>query len=425
MATDALGNPVSGSPVAVAHLDDAVDRILRHDGGVVDAVRRARQADPTFGLARAVLAMVDPAVAETELADARRLVAESGTAYERSLVAFLDVLLRHGMWASAGAGRRHVRDHPRDLLGAGLVGTMVERSTRPDVHEAVLAVYEPSRRVLGDHPYLLCMVGFVAQEQGRFIEAGELAQQALDAQPTSVTAAHLLAHVRLETAEHATGLIWLDGFRAGMDPTGDYVHHLGWHAALHALALGDGDDVLARLYVLAGPDCDDFRHVVDNGTLLMRCRLCGVVGPDDDPTHGRAGSPPRAWLTEVPSMYVGFHAAVGLAVQKRPDDLRTMAASCEQMTAPGTSDLLAPLARALADYCVGRHGAAADALWALRPTMYRWGGSRAQREVVEDLLVDAAIRGARPEVAAQVLTERIDRRPNRWDAAAAATLATT
>ncbi len=422
MRRDALGNPVSATGEAVALLDDAVDRILRHDGGVADVARQAVQADPTSGLARAVLALADPAVAEVELPLARQLVHTSGTAYERSLVAFLDVLLRHGMWAASDVGRRHVGEHPRDLLGVGLVGTMVERSTRPDVHEAVLAVYEPSRRVLGDHPYLLCMIGFVVQEQGRFVEAGQMAQQALDAQPSSVTAAHLRAHVHVETADHHAGLVWLDDFRSRMDPSGDYVHHMAWHAALHSLAMGDTDDVLARLTALSGPDCDTFRHVVDNGTLLMRCRLCGLLGVDDDPTQGRAGTPPPQWLTDVPSMYVGFHTAVGLTVQKRPDDLRSLAAACTGMAAPGTGELLAPLALALADYCDGASARAAEALDALRPTMYRWGGSRAQREVVEDLLVDAAVRGDRPDIAARVLAERIERRPNRWDDAIVATL---
>ena len=119
-------------------------------------------------------------------------------------------------------------------------------------------------------------------------------------------------------------------------------------------------------------------------------------------------------------MYVGFHAAVGLAVGRRSDELRALAATAPSMTMPGAVDLLAPLCQALADYVDGRHASAADALLALRPTTYRWGGSRAQRDVVEDILVDAAIRGGRPQVAATVLTERIDRRPNLWDSAALA-----
>ncbi|MGA7689541.1 MAG: hypothetical protein WCA29_09980 [Jiangellales bacterium] len=415
MARDALGNPVSGMPPAVALLDDAVDRSLRHDGGVADAARAAIAADPTFALPHAVLALADPPSASQALVAARRLVVARATDFEQSAVGFFGLLVDQGMWAAQQVGLAHAAAHPRDLLGVGLAATIVERSTRIDVQDSVRAVYEPSHRVLGDHPYLLCMLGFVEQEEGRFVEAGEMARRALDAQPSSVTAAHLLSHVNVETANHDEGLSWLDGFRAGMDPTGDYVHHLGWHAALHALALGDGPGTLDRLTALAAPECDSFRHVVDNGTLLMRCRLCGLLGPADDPTDGRAGAVPDEWLAQVPSMYVGFHAAVGLAVQHRGDDLRRLARNAATMAAPGAPDLLAPLATALAAYVDGQPGRCADALDSLRPSMYRWGGSRAQREVVEDVLVDAAIRGGRPEIAVRVLTERSQRRPHRWD----------
>jgi hypothetical protein len=425
MPRDTLGNPVSGSPQAVVLLDDAVDRVLRHDGGVAQSAEAAIRADPTYGLARAVLALADPAQAPTALGEARRLVADAGTDFERSLVGFLDLLLTEGMWAAQDAGLRHSREHPRDLLGVGLAATIVERSTRADVHEAVLATYAPSVRALGEHPYLLSMVGFVRQEQGQFEAAGRLAHQALAAQPSSVTAAHLRAHVHVETADHEQGLRWLDDFRAGMDPRGDYVHHMGWHAALHTLALGNAAGTLSRLESLSGPECDEFRHVVDNGTLLLRCRLCGFVGPRDDPTSGLAGSPPRAWLSQMPSMYVGFHAAVGLVVQGRCDDLRRLAADAASMIMPGAVDLLAPLAQALAEYCEGDFAAAADGLAELRGSSYRWGGSTAQRDVVEDVLIDAAIKGGRPELATQVLTERTDRRPNRWDQAALRTIPRT
>ena len=417
MTRDALGNPASGNPEAVRHLDDAVDRSLGHDGGVVAAVRAAIRADPTFGLPHALLALTDPSADATESLDRAVLLVQHGSDRERSLVGFLDSLIRSGMWAAEQAGLDHARAHPRDLLGVGLAATVVERSARPDVHEAVLAVYAPSVRALGAHPFLQCMTGFVAQEQGHFDEAERLATQALQAEPASVTAAHLRAHVYVETGEHDVSLDWLDGFRHRMDPSGDYVHHMAWHAALHALARGDVADVLRRLGELSGPGCDPLRQVVDNGTLLMRCRLCGVLAPGEDPTHGLAGAVPDSWLVDLPSMYVAFHAAVGLAVQGRHDELVALASRAAQMPAPGLAELLVPLSSALADYVAGRFGQAVARLLALRPTMYRWGGSRAQREVVEDILVDAAVRGARPDIAALVLTERTDRRPNRWDAA--------
>jgi len=417
---DAFGNAVSGSAQAVLLLDDAIDRRLRHDGGVVEAASAAVAADPTFALAHAVVGLADPSEQGRQaLATACRLVAERpATPFEQSLVGFVDLLVRRGMAAAHDAGVAHARAHPRDLLGVGLAGTIVERSCRTDVHDAVLAVYEPSRRLLGDHPYLLCMIGFVAQERGDLDSAGRMAEQALAAQPTSVTAAHLRSHVAYESAEHTDGLVWLDRFRAAMDPRGDYVHHLAWHAALHALALGQVDDVLARLTSLGGPGEDPFRQVVDTGTLLMRCRLCAVVPADEDPTQGRGGAVPPSWLDDPASMYLGFHAAVGLAVQRRHDDLLALAERARGSAVPGIAELLPPLASALASWLAGDNPAAADGLAALRPAMYRWGGSRAQREVVEDVLVAAALAGGRMELAVQVLAERIERRPNRWDAQA-------
>lgn len=424
MPRDALGNPVSGSAEAVTHLDDAIDRVLRHDGGPAQAAAAATRADPTFGLAHAVLAYLDPEADTDALLDHAQRLLPAGTDYEQSLVRFLTLLLTDGMWAAQTAGVEHARRHPRDLFGVGLAATIVERSTRVDVHEAVLATYAPSRRLLGDHPYLLCQVGFVLGEQGHLDEAGTMAEQALGLCPTSVTAAHLRSHVHYETADHAGGLAWLDDFRATMDPRGDYVHHLGWHAALHVLALGDGAGVLTRLAELAGPDCDEFRHVVDNGPLLMRCRLVGLLDRDEDPTGGRAGFVPDAWLArDLPSMYLAFHAAVGLAVQHRADDLRTLAARAARMATPGLPELLAPLATALADDLEGETARAVDGLLALHPTMDRWGGSRAQRDVVDDMLIDAAVRGGRPEVAAALLTERTQRRDNLWDFRALRTLA--
>ncbi len=412
---------LTGSSAAVGAYHQAVHRWLHHDGGVIPAAHAAVEADPTFAAAHALLALTDPAQAPTALRAAERCMAStSPSEYERSLVGWLGVLVTRGMAAAEGEGRAHLRRFPDDLLSVGLVVTIVERSTRVDVHDAVRSVIEPSTRLLGDDPYLLSLLGFVDQEQGHFDSARRLAQQALAAEPTSVTAAHLQAHVNLEVADHEHGLRWLDAFRAGMAPDSDYHHHIGWHAALHALALGDLASTRSRLVDLASPSTDSVRQVVDTGTLLLRCRLCGVVGAADDPTEGRAGTPSAALLAEPASMYLAFHVAVGLAVQQRADDLRDLARRAAGMPAPGVAQMLPDLARALADYVEGEHAQAADALAALRPSSYRWGGSRAQRDVVEDVLIDAALRAGRVDLARAVLTERLERRPSRWDASALA-----
>ena len=69
------------------------------------------------------------------------------------------------------------------------------------------------------------------------------------------------------------------------------------------------------------------------------------------------------------------------------------------------------MAGAVADLLEGEPARAADALTAIGPDVYRLGGSRAQREVLEDTLLAALVEAGRTAEAAQVLTERLDRRP--------------
>jgi hypothetical protein len=84
--------------------------------------------------------------------------------------------------------------------------------------------------------------------------------------------------------------------------------------------------------------------------------------------------------------------------------------------------MLPGLAGAVRALLEDRPGAAADALLAQRPDWYRIGGSRAQREVLEDTLLAALVRAGRTEQAAAVLTERLDRRPSSGDNARLAAL---
>ncbi|MGD1878141.1 MAG: hypothetical protein ACFB13_11640, partial [Kiloniellaceae bacterium] len=79
-------------------------------------------------------------------------------------------------------------------------------------------------------------------------------------------------------------------------------------------------------------------------------------------------------------------------------------------------DIGLPLCRAVLTHRRGRYGEAVEALLPHRPALNRIGGSRAQRDLFEQLLIDAAVKAGKAPLARALLSERADvRRANAWN----------
>jgi hypothetical protein len=80
------------------------------------------------------------------------------------------------------------------------------------------------------------------------------------------------------------------------------------------------------------------------------------------------------------------------------------------------SGTIAPtVCRAVAAFAEGRYAACAALLRRSLSETVRLGGSNAQREVVEDTLLVALMKGGEPAKAAALLDERLHRRPSQRD----------
>ncbi len=82
-----------------------------------------------------------------------------------------------------------------------------------------------------------------------------------------------------------------------------------------------------------------------------------------------------------------------------------------------------PVARALAAFGRGRHADALDLLLPVRAGLHRFGGSHAQRDVVQLTLVEAALRAGNAAQARALAAERVDLKrtsPHNWRLAARA-----
>jgi hypothetical protein len=414
-ARDQFGLPVSTGPEVVALWDGVVDGLLNAGGLAEEALLSVLEVDPGFALGHALLgweaaAGSAEADVEAELALAEQLVA-GASERERAFVAGVRATVaapfaRPGPWAA------YLTSYPSDLLARFDHAYTVRFGFRADHVDVVRGVWEEARQVNGDHPLVLASRGFLAQETGDLDRAEALARAALDVRSDSVPGAHVLSHVHFERGRHATGLSWLTSWcRDRMPRDSEFAPHLSWHAGLHELALDDREAVLARLGDLAGPDAAQGWLLTNGATYLWRLRLAGLVEDGDDPSAGAIGERCRALAAAPPSVFLGWHLAIGLGCDGDLTTLRRLAAGALDAGAPGVAEVVPAVAGAVADLLEGEPSRAADALTAVRRDAYRLGGSRAQREVLEDTLLAALVQAGRTAEATQVLTERLDRRP--------------
>jgi hypothetical protein len=121
-------------------------------------------------------------------------------------------------------------------------------------------------------------------------------------------------------------------------------------------------------------------------------------------------------------VFVDLHYLMAIVAAAEADAVAAFMESCERFALMGKgteasvmADVGLPLARAVLAHRRGAHGDVVDLLMPVRDK-FRWiGGSHAQRDLFDQLLIDSARRGNRLEIAAKLLAERTSRRPrNIW-----------
>ena len=108
-------------------------------------------------------------------------------------------------------------------------------------------------------------------------------------------------------------------------------------------------------------------------------------------------------------------AMVGAGRWREADDiLAAMNRAQEQggVNRAMTREVGLPVARALHAFGRGAHDAAIDILSAVRPIAYRFGGSNAQRDIVDLTLLEAARRAGRHCLVRALANERLALKPN-------------
>lgn len=418
---DPYGLTLSTSRDAADRYNAALGRLLRLQGGVEEGLAAAVAADGGFVQAHAALALLGHEWGtnthwRASLRAAHRAAADRHLDDRES--SFLDAVttrLRTDEATGAAALLRHVRLFPRDALAVSVaVPTVAFGGLTGGSQTAELV--ESLGRSYGDDWWYAGQLAFVRQDQERWAEAEDLSSYALSVEPASGHAVHARAHVYYETGEHSRGLAWLDEWIRTCGREANHRSHFSWHAALHELMQDDVEAVRRRYARELDPSVvSGSRVVVDSGSLLWRGRVTGAWTADLPVREVRSQAPDE-WLTAPPTAFAAMHGAVLLAADGDAPGLTGLGDRASRSEDRVFREVVAPLCAGLVQVVEERWNAAAATLAGVVRTMAPLGGSKAQREVVEDTLVHALAMAGRNAEAAELLDARLSRRSSALDA---------
>jgi tetratricopeptide (TPR) repeat protein len=415
---DALGLPVTTeSAAALEAYDRGADLLFAWGRAALDHFTAATAQDPELALAHAGAAVchfLDERFTEARAAAGRaRAAAGPQSTREQGHVEAIALLVTGKTSDAEQAMRAHLAAYPRDLVvlqrlyyiwfWQGRFGEMLDLTT------ALLPAYDGAAYVLGLH-------AFVLEEADRFAEAARAAEAALRANERDAWAVHALAHTLYEQGAFETGLTRLPPAVHPLHHLGWFRNHLLWHLALMHLASGDyarAGDMARSVFERAPSSIAGELH--DSISLLWRLELCGEpVGARWQPFAAIA----RERLDRQGLLYHAVHLGMALA---QGGDWATAERQLEMLRQRIPKDrtglvaaVAIPLLEGMQAFARGEYRKVIDTIEPLRPRIVELGGSRAQRDVYHDTLLEACFRAGDMERAERLLAERIARRPDRF-----------
>jgi hypothetical protein len=192
--------------------------------------------------------------------------------------------------------------------------------------------------------------------------------------------------------------------------------HISWHVALFALILGNAErawEVYRNQVHPGGAWGPGLNVATDAPAFLWRAELAGHERRQSlwQDVHGYAHEVfPRAGIA-----FVDVHRALTAVVAGDDGALAKIVRELEERAAAGRSpagDVVPRLAKGLAAYGRGDWPGAVAALEAVLAQTVRIGGSRAQRDLIENTLLAAYLKAGRGADAERMLAARADRRPS-------------
>lgn len=422
IARDLLGHELTGaSPDCLQDYETALHQLQCYIGDPVATIDRALERSPGFVMAHVLRAYLHllgtepqaiPIARDSHHAAARL----SANARERRHVVAIGHLV-DGRWHDAGRTLEDLSiEYPRDVL-ALQAGHLIDfytgasRMLRDRIARAMPVWHEG----MPGHHAVLGMYAFGAEENGQYTLAERHGREAVESEPRNGWGWHAVAHVMEMQGRQRDGIGWLQTNPHAWSDDSFFRVHIWWHLALYHLDLGEINEVLALfdgpIYGQRSPLVLD---LIDAAALLWRLHLQGIEVGD------RWNAVADGWKPLAEAGTYAFndaHAAMAFVGSGQSEFIdRVLAAQDRAMrgsddNAGFTREVGSPVTRAIRAFGDGNYAEAVRLLRPVRDIAHRFGGSHAQRDILDLTLIEAAFRCGHGALATALAAERLALKP--------------
>lgn len=422
MRYDKHDNQISGANAeAIDYFERAVSAFNVYRGDPVALTESAISAAPDFAMAHILKAYLFALATEPEATrEARQILERLSTIptndRELSLIHALDLLVA-GEWSQAAIRLDyHSMQWPRDLV-ALQCGHLIDfyRANARNLRDRIARALPHWSKNTPGYSIVLGMYAFGLEENGDYVRAEDIGRSAVAIEPMDCWAHHAVAHVMEMQGRAEDGLGWMIAREPHWSGDDNFFQvHNWWHRALYHIDLEQTDAAIA-LY--DGPvresRSDVALDLVDASALLWRLTLAGCDVGD------RWAELANTWDKHADGKLYPFndwHAAMAYLGAGRSDDVDRLVKGLQNAAGPETAfwgkARGMPLIEGFAAYWRGDFAAATEILHASRFIVNGFGGSHAQRDIIDCTLCEAALRGGIPEVSNSIAHEKLALKPH-------------
>ena len=306
-------------------------------------------------------------------------------------------------------------DYPHDILAlqTGHLADFYVGNSRMLRDRIARALPAWSPNMPGYHA-VLGMHAFGLEETADYGRAEAQGRAAVELEPRDGWAQHAVAHVMEMQCRTRDGIAWMGANPEAWSTDSFFKVHLWWHLALYHLELGEIDEVLALFDgPIHGERSTMVLDMIDASALLWRLHLRGIdVGQ-------RWATVADGWEPIATAGNYAFndvHAVMAFVGAQRPDAI-TAVLKTQQMVMQGSDDNEAftrevghPLALAIKAFGQARYDETVRLIRPVREIAHRFGGSHAQRDLLDLTLIEAALRAGQRSLATALCAERLTTR---------------